>query len=304
MNRNHPRRLGWLILGLAIVGLVLWIPNVSKPGDEAEGCLQGCAVTRSQDDGQLRVVSLNVLHDFPRYDSLPQRLDLVAGEILRLDADIVLLQEVPWTDGIGYGAKYLAERVGMNYVYLRANGNHNAIRFEEGEAILSAYPLKSPSFTELRPQAGYFQHRVVLHAVASTPEGELHLFVTHLSGEDAIGPGQVESLTAFTNEAEGPAILAGDFNALESSPQIVSLTSVWVDAYRAIHPHEAGYTSSVDDLHAGPEETLERRIDYMFVSPDLRLLDAQRFSDHPFPVDGGWLWVSDHIGLWIVIEIP
>ncbi|MBI3162137.1 MAG: hypothetical protein HYZ23_06490, partial [Chloroflexi bacterium] len=144
MNQKHPRRSGWLILCFVIVGFVLWIPHVSKPGDKVEGCLQGCADAKSEDDGLLRIVSLNVLHDFPRYDSLSQRLDLIAAEILRLDADIVLLQEVPWTDETGYSAKYLAERVGMNYAYLRANGNHNAIRFEEGEAILSSYPLKSP----------------------------------------------------------------------------------------------------------------------------------------------------------------
>jgi len=192
----------------------------------------------------------------------------------------------------------------MNYVYLRANGNHSAIRFEEGEAILSVYPLKSISFTELQPQAGYFQHRIVLHAIASTPAGDLDLFVTHLSGEDAIGLGQVESLMTFADQEKGPAILAGDFNALESSPQIISLSKTWMDAYRTIHPFDTGYTSSVDNLHAGPDETLERRIDYIFVSPNLRLLDAGRFADHPFAVEDAWLWVSDHIGLWIDVELP
>ncbi len=304
MNLNPPRRFRWLALCFVIAGLSLWIPHVSKPGDEVESCLDGCAVVRPQADGLLRVMSLNVLHDFPHFDSLSQRLDLVAGEILRLDADIVMLQEVPWTPETGYAVKYLAQQVGMNYVYLRATGNHNTIRFEEGEAILSVYPLKSPSFRELQPQAAYFEHRVVLHAVASTPMGILNLFVTHLSGKEGIGPGQVESLLAFADNVEGPAILAGDFNALESSPQIISLSSVWVDAYRAIHPGELGYTGSVDNLQAGPDEPLEKRIDYIFVSPNLRLLDAGRFANHPFPVDGGWLWVSDHIGLWIVIEIP
>jgi endonuclease/exonuclease/phosphatase family metal-dependent hydrolase len=303
MKQSRSYRLGWVILCVVIAALSLWLPNVSKPGDSVEGCLVDCASTRPYGDGFLRVLSINVLHDYPHFDSLSQRLDLIAGEILRLDADIVLLQEVPWTSEIGHGAEALARKTGMNYVYLRANGNRNAIRFEEGEAILSIYPLSSPSFTELLPQPGFLRHRVALHAIASTPQGNLHLFVTHLSGEEAIGPGQVESLKEFTNSVEGPAILSGDFNALESSPQIVLLTGAWVDTYRTVHPNDVGFTSSVDDLHAGPEETLERRIDYIFASPGLELLDAQRIFDHPFQTDSGWLWASDHTGLLIVIGI-
>jgi endonuclease/exonuclease/phosphatase family metal-dependent hydrolase len=301
---SRSRRWRPLLLVPVIAGLGWWIPNVSRPGDEVLGCLNGCATTNRRGDGGLRVLSLNVLHDFPRFDSLPQRLELIAGEILRLGAEVVLLQEVPWTGTTGHGAKLLAERVGMNYVYLRANGNRRAIGFEEGEAILSAYPLSSPTFAELLPRAGYFEHRVVLHAIASTPEGDIHFHVTHLSGEERIGPGQVESLMAFTDALGGPAVLAGDFNALESSPRIVALASLWVDAYRAIHPNQPGYTGGLDDLHAGPEETFEQRIDYVFVSPDLLLLDAGRFADQPFAVPEGWLWVSDHAGLWIDNEIP
>jgi len=267
-------------------------------------CLGGCANRTPRNDGRLNILSLNVLHDFPRFDSLSQRLDLVAQEIHRLDADIVLLQEVPWTGGIGYGVECIANQVGMNYVYLRANGNHNAIRFEEGEAILSVYPLHSVTFTELKPQASYFQHRIVLHAVVSTPGGDLNLFDTHLSGGSDVGPGQVAALSAFMEGNASPAILTGDFNALDSSPQIISLRKTWVDSYRAFHPNDLGYTGSVDDLHAGPDEPLEKRIDYIFVSPDLHLLDSGQFADHPFAVDNGWLWISDHIGLWAAIELP
>ncbi|MEW5938218.1 MAG: endonuclease/exonuclease/phosphatase family protein, partial [Chloroflexota bacterium] len=96
MNRSRLRRLLWLIPCFVIAGLGWYIPNASRPGSEVEGCLDGCAAARRQGNSPLRVASINVLHDFPDFDSLSRRLDLIAEEILRMDADIVLLQEIPW----------------------------------------------------------------------------------------------------------------------------------------------------------------------------------------------------------------
>jgi hypothetical protein len=69
------------------------------------------------------VLSLNVFHDYPHFEYLPECLDLIAEEIRRLSVDIVCLQEVPWTWEFGNAAELIARQVGMNYVYLRANGN-------------------------------------------------------------------------------------------------------------------------------------------------------------------------------------
>ena len=62
-----------------------------------------------------------MLHGFPKFKFLPERLEMIASEINRLDPDIVLLQEVPWTLKIGSAAEFLAEKTGMNHAYLRAN---------------------------------------------------------------------------------------------------------------------------------------------------------------------------------------
>jgi endonuclease/exonuclease/phosphatase family metal-dependent hydrolase len=78
-----------------------------------------------------------MLHGFPTFHRLGERLELIVDEARRLDADVVLLQEVPWTPAMGGVAEALAARLAMNHVYLRANGNRGAILFEEGEAILS-----------------------------------------------------------------------------------------------------------------------------------------------------------------------
>lgn len=109
-------------------------------------------------------------------------------------------------------------------------------------AIFSQYPLKQISYTELQPVAGLFENRVVLHATVETPHGDIDLFVTHLTSSKAsVNAAQVESLLAFVQtEATHPAIIAGDFNAVESSPQMIRLAEIWHDSYRLAHPHEPG----------------------------------------------------------------
>jgi len=68
--------------------------------------------------------------------------------------------------------QHMSVQSGMNHAYYRANNNRWTILFEEGEAILSHYPLKNLSTTELKPRDGFFEHRVVLHTVTETPKGE------------------------------------------------------------------------------------------------------------------------------------
>jgi endonuclease/exonuclease/phosphatase family metal-dependent hydrolase len=197
----------------------------------------------------------------------------------------------------------------MNYAYYRANGNRWAIFFEEGEAILSRYPLTNLTYTELEPQADTFEHRVVLHATAKTPTGELDLFVTHLTdGEEVTNQAQAESLRIFVEStATENAVIAGDFNASEDEAHIVSLAEIWLDSYRVIHRDDPGYTSSIDDLRAGPDEALEKRIDYIFVLPagenPVIILSAEVVFDQPFQTDDGWLWASDHAGVMVELEM-
>jgi endonuclease/exonuclease/phosphatase family metal-dependent hydrolase len=232
-------------------------------------------------------MSLNMLHGFPRFERFTERLDLLAQEIGARDPDIVCLQEVPWVPRLGNAAQYLSGRTGLNYVYLRANGNRWAILFEEGEAIFSRYPLKDVSFQELQPRAGLFEHRVVVGATAVTPGGEVRVFATHLTnGDPGFNRAQAESLLTFVrSHTEGVAIIAGDFNAREDSPQIRAIGQQAIDTCQATRPQQTGNTCCFDDLSSGPSESLEERIDYIFLfaSPqdDLRAPSCELVLDRP-----------------------
>jgi endonuclease/exonuclease/phosphatase family metal-dependent hydrolase len=249
-------------------------------------------------------MSLNVLHGFPRFAQLPERMELIAAEIRRRDPDIVCLQEVPWH--LGSTARTLARRTGLNYLYLRANGNRWALLFEEGEVILSRFPLREVAAVELEPQAGFFEHRVALVATAVTPWGKVRVFVSHLTaGDPAINRGQAASLAAVVaGDPIRPALVAGDFNAREETPQIQALD--WIDTYRAVHPRDEGPTCCVKDLTAGPGEALEKRIDYVFLIPGaegVAVVSSRRAFNEPFRRGNGWLWASDHAGLVTEIDL-
>jgi endonuclease/exonuclease/phosphatase family metal-dependent hydrolase len=314
VNRSLPPALRRLWLPLAVLlGLVaLFLFNVSQPGRRVEGCPAACAAASARRPGPLRVMDLNMLHGFPHFQDLPMRVELIAREIRRLDADVVLLEEVPWIPLWGTGAQTgsvvqsLAAELGYNYLYFRASGNKSLIFFEEGEAILSRFPLKDPRHALLAPRVNLFERRVALSAVASTPWGEVTLVVTHLTDKaPQKNLGQARSLLSFVESLPGELkVVGGDFNATQDSPQIGLLSAAWIDTFRLLHPDDAGLTCCVDDLAAGPSEPLEKRIDALFLAGKggSQPVSAQRVFTQPFPQAGGWQWASDHIGLLVELE--
>jgi endonuclease/exonuclease/phosphatase family metal-dependent hydrolase len=292
----------WLAL-LPTIGF-LWLINVSRPGIKVEGRFDDYNAPRGQESKFLRVASLNMLHGFPEFEFLTDRLEIIAGEITRLNADIVMLQEVPWTLKTGSAAEFLANKTSMNYAYLRANGNRWGIFFEEGEAILSRYPITNLEYKELQPKAGLFENRVVLHGKVVSPIGDIYLFVTHLTnGETEINLQQSQALLEFVNEIRGEYnLIAGDFNAQPESPQIQMITQDWIDPKETI-PTYNEFTCCAIVFSQSPSDPYRKRIDYIFISNNLVIHDLVRAFDQPVEVEEGWLWPSDHAGLLIEFSL-
>lgn len=299
------------VVAICLLGLLgLWVSQVSTAGDAPRGCFDACSqYWGAGKAGRLRVVSLNMLHGFPDFADLARRLELIAEEIARLEADIVLLQEVPWTLKTGAVAGALAERLGMNYAYLRANGGRYTILFEEGEAILSRYPLEEVRWVTLQPAAGFFENRVALAAQVNTPGGPLWVVSTHLTTrQDAVKAGQSTGLIRFGEALGGLALVGADFNrdpgglAQEAAPP-------WDDPLGRGQPGEGRLTCCIDERQ-DPAETPEKAIDAILVvggwqaleAAGWRVAAAERVFDRPFETLEGWLWVSDHLGVLVELE--
>ena len=214
----------------------------------------------------ITVISANLWHDFPLYRRLEERLETFANLAEEEKADILLLQEVARKEDM-HVDEWLSQRLGMSYVYSRANG-HGAIGFEEGLAILSRFPIKEPQLRQLSNPTNPFVRRVVLGADVETPCGVIRAYSVHLGIGSKDNQNQQNLLRQIVDEIAHlqPTVVGGDFNASEASPQIKQIKAGWLDTFRHLHPTADGYTHSIRLPWGG---ILNRhRLDYIFLLPN------------------------------------
>ena len=261
----------------------------------------------------ITVATLNMLHGIPRFEYLESRKQLILEELQRLAPDVVLLQEVPVfrnrEEQIG---PWLARGLGYSMAYGRANGRA-LLGFEEGEAVLSRYPIREVQRHVLLPKPGLVENRIVLRAVIDTPLGMLEVYNTHFShrvNRDPLRQKQAADLILFLENTyrfrQLPAVIGGDFNAFpDSQPTRLLLEQGLVDAALQVDPPADGPTSWFRDI-TDPAATPKARIDYLFVYSEgaersLTISRCFRFLDQPrrapFSTPSGWLWASDHVGV-------
>lgn len=85
-----------------------------------------------------------------------------------------------------------------------------------------------------------------------------------------------------------PAVLMGDFNVEEDNPVITFLKEGMIDTFRARHQSE----QTIGTFHGFTGDSNMKRIDYIFVTPDISTLEATivrtsrdgRFPSDHFPV--------------------
>lgn len=212
----------------------------------------------------ITVVTANLWHDWPRQRRLVERMESFSRLVESEQADIVLLQEVSRTPDLHVDA-WLAQQLGMACVYSRANGHEGEIGFEEGLAIFSRYPLVDLHLRQLGAHVNPFVRRLALGAEIATPHGNLLAFSVHLGLRRRHNAAQLFDLQEWVAGVTGslPALVGGDFNAHEHSPQILSAQRTWLDTFRHLHPEKDGTTHELRWPWGG---LLRRhRLDYIFL---------------------------------------
>jgi endonuclease/exonuclease/phosphatase family metal-dependent hydrolase len=260
------------------------------------------------DPGRLRVVTLNVFHGgvFSTWTGddhdLEARLAMVIDELRALDPDVIGLQEASTGRLRGDVAERVAEALGHHVVRGPVIGVILTwlLGFSEGPAILSRYPITAWEAHRLPSCEDWWEPRIVVYAEVKAPGGPLPVFSTHTSGETC----QSERIAELVQERRRgrPAIVMGDFNAVESSEPIGALTGArgFLDAFRAANPDAPGPT--VWQHVRSPRPTVRRRVDYVFVAPGEHgvpaVLGSRVVVDAPRPgPDGAPLWPTDHYGV-------
>jgi endonuclease/exonuclease/phosphatase family metal-dependent hydrolase len=272
-----------------------------------------------------RFVTLNLWGD---HVPLGERLHAAAAALGRLQPDVVFLQEIRAGEGLANTATTLAERLdgkyGVSYAPAtrgeRGTWGTGSGAGEEGLAILTTHTVSSVVHREL-PEARPNERRILLSARVEIAGRGVWCHTTHLHWRLADGVARERQAVAIDDAchelAAGGAevhVLAGDFNAAPDCDEIRFLRgrhtlagrrTYWQDAFQVSRPREDGFTWARRNPNIIPWLEPDRRIDYIFVSPErrgavARVLDARVVLDAP---DEDGVWPSDHFAVMAVVEL-
>jgi endonuclease/exonuclease/phosphatase family metal-dependent hydrolase len=259
-----------------------WL-GVSKLPGRLTGVSARARRAREQRPGEdVVIVTANLCHDWPRYRRTTSRLEAFARLVEDARADVVLLQEVARTETL-WVDRWLADRLGMDYLYSRVNGHRETIGFEEGLAVFSSLPVEGVRTRRLS-DPGSVTHRLALGARLQPRQGPLWVFSVHLSLRRRKNARQVSELERWVGDVAGgaSAVVGGDFNAHETTPQMARARRTWLDAFRLLNPIGDGTTHAIRWPWGAPLRKL--RLDYLFLrhgEPGWQVIESRRLDSSP-----------------------
>ena len=215
----------------------------------------------------MKIMTFNTQH-CQNYVTRKIDYELMAKVIKDSGADIVGLNEMR---GLGVREDYeeqvemLAKLTGMPYFYFG-----KAIDFSGnpyGNGLLSKIPIvniKTVSIPDPKPRKyeGYYETRGVIVAEI---QGGVTVLVTHVG----LNPDEAENAISVLAEQIKPnkCVLMGDFNMTPDNPLFAPILEKMIDTAEGLCADKLSY----------PSDNPDRKIDYIFISPDGKVL----FSDIP-----------------------
>jgi len=174
-------------------------------------------------DRPLRVVSFNIAYAI----EIDKAIEVLrTSEPLR-GTDILALQEMD-----APGTERIAKALGMNAVYF-PSGVHPKHERDFGCAILSPWPLEEPRKI-LLPRGARVSglRRSAVSAVVVRGGQRIRVYSLHLPSPLAISGGsrkqQLRVIAADAASAEGPVVIAGDFNSHGKVEELAKAGFAWV----------------------------------------------------------------------------
>lgn len=207
---------------------------------------------------------------------LPKIVDFLASS----EADVIALQEVEEQDNVNNTAKYIAEKLGVAYVYARSicymDGDKEAYR---GNAILSKYPILGHTTHILSSD----QSRTAIQADIDVDGSLFHIVSVHIIHSHLQpSPLQVEQVNGLIRSVPTKrSVIMGDFNALPESEAINVMRQAFHDTDVSNTPSWCLYP---DGCSVCKPERVEWKLDYIFTTSDLSTYGFQteksKASDH------------------------
>jgi endonuclease/exonuclease/phosphatase family metal-dependent hydrolase len=245
-----------------------------------------------------RVATLNLEQDHKHWS---ERRNLIVEQVARLRPDVWALNEIHIPSQTGrWLQREGTKATGNKYVLM-----HQSKAGEDGrmqaEGLLTRFPVIETANLDYRSH-----ECVALVARLEIGDKLLDVYVTHLIAvkvEDAARQHQASQLLDWMRSRDDAdaAIACGDFNAPLDQPS----AQLMAETLRPTQTEPTAFTPlrEHDGKPTHPEwPRFDRCIDYIWVSPSVRVHASGRCFDQP-AVDNPDLWPSDHVGVWADLEI-
>ena len=178
---------------------------------------------RGPSDAPLRVVTFNIAYAV----EIDRAIEVLRGTEPLRNPDVLALQEMD-----APGTERIARALGMNAVYF-PSGVHPKHGRDFGCAVLSPWPLEAPGKLVLPHGARVSGlRRSATSAVVVRGTERVRVYSVHLPSPLAISGGsrreQLRVLAADAASAEGPVVVAGDFNSHDKVEELAKAGFVWL----------------------------------------------------------------------------
>jgi endonuclease/exonuclease/phosphatase family metal-dependent hydrolase len=213
----------------------------------------------------LRILTYNIQQGYNeagRKNFIGQ-LELIRG----LDADLIGLQESDTARIAGGNAdvvRFMADQLDMHAYY-----GPTTVTGTFGIALLSRYPLENERTFFMYSEG---EQTAAIEAEVEVGDRRFHVLVTHLGNGGPII--QQQQILERLKDREN-IIAMGDFNFRPGGEQYAETTQLLEDAW----------LSAVEKHMIPSDQDIERRIDHIFLSPGIRVNQAEYLgkgpSDHP-----------------------
>ncbi|CEH33099.1 endonuclease/exonuclease/phosphatase family protein [Romboutsia lituseburensis] len=214
---------------------------------------------------EIKIVSYNI-HSGLNKDMFPTLFDII--DFLRVSkSDIICLQEVNESAKAGFQVSSFKDELKMHSHF---GANVVGLGSNYGLVTYSKYPLKSQNHIYLKSDR---EQRGMLHTVVNVEGRKLNVINVHLGLGEEERKVQLDELVGFISTLENePYIVVGDFNQGNMSIDDKILKDVAIELNKA---NVLTFATGLD------------RIDYIFVSPNIEVLDydvlIKNMSDH-YPI--------------------
>jgi endonuclease/exonuclease/phosphatase family metal-dependent hydrolase len=336
--------------------------STPTPGPEATPTVVAGTPTPAVPIDSVRVAYLNLMspledgEDSLAWVTYGDRIDIAIANLGGFDADLIGVSEAAWVEGLEENAwvrlqnslklepSILARANPWPWNTTQEESDAAVVRegYEEGEYLLSRYPILSSKRYPLSQRVSLQEGRAVLHAVVKLPApvGETDVYVTRFGGDEGKKSSQAQELiriVALTHSPERAIIVMGDLGATPGSDVLATLLNPdygLKDAFAAVGsdyltccresvvestgggtPEASAETETdADPANDGatttpePEEppvpvTIAERRDFI-LSGQWGAQSVQLIGNEPSErPDGSQLYASDHNGIGVVFYV-